>query len=254
MPARSRKSPPISCLMDGQLRSCAAQPPGLHRESASSPPHQTGSVLRDLLGNTPHLPLHPPATSPPPRSSVANSARNSSKNSSARSSPVSMPVIPEKLSLRSAFPHALRRRNRSRQRPSRYAARRRRGQGPGSAQRAGSITRTLGSFINGNQSLTDALAANPRRRSSSRNSSVARITATQATKGARGRWQVQFAPLHGSLPIRDALFTDHIILATPANTTAQLLEARSTRNSRNSSAPRATSPSASSPSATAKPP
>ena len=218
---------PRYLLIDGELRSAPLSPPAFFASGLFSAATKW-RVIRDLLGNT-----RPPAPTAAGDESTAAFVRR--KFGAQLLEKLVGPFVsgiyagdPEKLSLRSAFPqlYTAEAAHGSVIRGMLRGAGAAKGRVPPSGQpkNAGAITRTLGSFINGNQSLTDALAA-ILGDALHCNSSVARITATQATKGARGRWQVQFAPLHGSLPIRDALFTDHIILATPANTTAQLLSA-----------------------------
>jgi len=218
---------PRYLLIDGELRSAPLSPPAFFASGLFSAATKW-RVLRDLLGKT-----RPPAPTPAGDESIAAFVRR--KFGAELLEKLVGPFVsgiyagdPEKLSLRSSFPqlyaaesaHGSVLRGMLR---SASAAKRQLLSG-GQPKNSVASTPTLGSFANGNQSLTDALAASLGD-ALHLNSQLVHFTAPPYFRGARSRFQLGFVRPPGKFQTHDSIYTDHVILATPSNTTAQLLTA-----------------------------
>lgn len=118
---------------------------------------------------------------------------------------------PEKLGLRSAFPKL-------------YAAESGHGsvvRGMLRAKRPGGEPEALATFEHGNQTIADALAKNL---GSAVHLGIAAANIILAPSRAPGRFCVRFAKTQPTGGAADSLYTDHVILATPAGAAGKLLE------------------------------
>ncbi len=118
---------------------------------------------------------------------------------------------PEKLGLRSAFPQLWDAEN-----TSGSVVR-----GLLRARKSGTGSRTLGSFIGGNQVLTDALA-NSLGEHLHRNTKITHVLPAFPT-GTR-TFAIEFSTVDDPAAISTTLHTSHLLVTTPANTTGTLLK------------------------------
>jgi protoporphyrinogen/coproporphyrinogen III oxidase len=200
---------PRYLFLDGQLGAAPASPPAFIASSLFSA-RTKWNVVRDFLGRS-----KPPGDTAAGGESVAHFVRRKFGNELLEK--LAGPFVsgiyagdPEKLELRSAFPPL-------------YAAENARGsilRGLLRGKRAPAGPPTLATFEQGNQTLADALAGNLG------TALHLGATATQvalAPFGAPGRFVVSFAEPREGSGASEGLFTDHVIVATPAGAAGKLL-------------------------------
>ena len=202
---------PRYLLMDGQLTPAPLSPPAFIASPLFSARTKL-RVLRDLLGNT-----KPPPETSAGDESIAHFIRR--KFGEEMLEKLVGPFVsgvyagdPQKLSLRSAFPKL-------------YAAETAHGsvlRGMLRAKRSASGSPTLASFQDGNQTLTDALAANL---GPALHLGMEAVRILLSPSWAPGRFIVEFSGRNAASAISNPLHTDHVIIASPANSAAKLLEA-----------------------------
>jgi oxygen-dependent protoporphyrinogen oxidase len=202
---------PRYLLMDGQLTPAPLSPPAFIASPLFSARTKL-RVLRDLLGNT-----KPPPETSAGDESIAHFIRR--KFGEEMLEKLVGPFVsgvyagdPQKLSLRSAF-------------PTLYAAETAHGsvlRGMLRAKRSASGSPTLASFQDGNQTLTDALAANL---GPALHLGMEAVRILLSPSWAPGRFIVEFSGRNAASAISNPLHTDHVIIASPANSAAKLLEA-----------------------------
>jgi protoporphyrinogen/coproporphyrinogen III oxidase len=203
---RAPEKLPRYLLLDGQLRPAPLSPPAFFLSSLFSA-RTKWSVVRDALGTT-----KPPSPPNANDESIANFVRR--KFGSELLEKLAGPFVsgiyagdPEKLGLRSAFPQL-------------YAAENsHRSVVRGLLRGKNSGPRTLASFAGGNQLLTDALATSL---GAALHLETAATHVAHSPHWAPGRFMVELAAKDESEPSA-SVYTDHIIVATPAPATGKLL-------------------------------
>ncbi len=197
---------PRYLLLDGRLNPAPLSPPAFFLSPLFSA-RTKWSVVRDALGKT-----KPPNFANASDESVANFVRR--KFGSELLEKLVGPFVsgiyagnPEKLGLRSAFPQL-------------YDAENSRGsvvRGLLRGKKSG--PRTLASFAGGNQVLTDAIAASL---GAALHLDCAATRVAHSPHWAPGRFMVEFAA-SGESADAGTIYTDHVIVATPAPAAGRLL-------------------------------
>lgn len=201
---------PRYILIGGELVAAPLSPPAFFLSPVFNAKTKW-SVVRDIFGNT-----RPPVSPAAGDESIAGFVRR--KFTPELLEKLVGPFIsgiyagdPEKLGLRSAFPQLWGAEN-----SSGSVVR-----GLLRARKSGSGSRTLGTFVGGNQALIDALG-NSLGAQLHRNIKITRVL--PASPRAPGRFAVEFSALDDPAAIPTTLHTNHLLVATPASAAGTLLK------------------------------
>ncbi len=200
---------PRYLFLDGQLAPAPLSPSAFFTSPLFST-RTKWNVVRDALGRS-----KPPADTAAGSESIAHFVRRKFGDEVLENlvGPFVSGIYagdPEKLGLRSAFPQL-------------YAAENARGsivRGLLRAKPPGGRQQTLATFENGNQTLGDALANSL---GSALHLGAAATNVVLSPSRAPGRFRVHFAGPQPGSPTTEAIYADHVIIATPASAAGKLL-------------------------------